>query len=367
MPPLVAFGTALVCCALAGTVSALETRNVILVTLDGVRIQEIFAGLDPVIAEHAGRYGYSEIEAGRESFWRESPEARREALMPNFWKALAPEGVVFGNREKGSRVTVRNDYLWSAPGYGEMLTGAPREDIVDNSPRRYRYRTVFEHVRDELELAHHEVAQFGSWDGFKLIAASNDDAFLMTGAREAVPGKLANAEMSLLAELRHEVMELWEESSNDALTYRLARAYLLEHEPRFMWIGLGQSDDWAHADRYDRLLAYLHLADAMLGDLWRTLQRIPAYRGKTTLVITTDHGRGLTPADWTEHDKSIPGSEDIWLAVIGPDTPDAGEMQQVPSVQQGDVAATILQFFGLDPAAFDPDAGPPVPGTLAAD
>jgi arylsulfatase A-like enzyme len=159
-------------------------------------------------------------------------------------------------------------------------------------------------------------------------------------------------------------MGLWEEGSNDTLTFRMAQAYLEKNRPRLLWLALVNSDDWAHADRYDRYLAYLHLADSLLGELWQTLQSLEGYRDRTTLIVTTDHGRGLQGADWAEHDITIPGSDDIWLAVIGPDTPDQGEVRAPGTLYQGQVAATLLQFFGLDKRALDPQALPPVPGTL---
>jgi hypothetical protein len=342
-----------------------QTENVILITLDGVRIQELFAGMDPLLAAHSESVDYSDIELARERYWRDTPEGRREALMPFFWSTLAPQGMVFGNKEKGSSVKVRNGILWSSPGYAEILTGEPQSDVVDNTLVRYPHRTILEFVRAELGLAQQEVAQFGSWDGFKLIAASRDDAFFMNGAYDPIPPRLSSPEMDYLSALRPQIMELWEESANDVVTYRLARAWLQQHRPRLMWLAFGQSDDWAHGDRYDRLLDYLHLVDSLLRDLWRTLDSMEAYRGKTTLVVTTDHGRGLTGGDWIEHDAAIPGSEDIWVAVIGPDTPDKGEAAGTGTVYQADIAATVLQFFGLDGQTFNPDAGPPIPGTLA--
>jgi len=82
--------------------------------------------------------------------------------------------------------------------------------------------------------------------------------------------------------------------------------------------------------------------------------------GRASLVISTDHGRGLTGDDWKEHDIGIPGSEAIWMAVFGPDTPDRGEVTTPGTVYQGQVAATLLQLLGLDSAALMPDALPPV-------
>ena len=46
--------------------------------------------------------------------------------------------------------------------------------------------------------------------------------------------------------------------------------------------------------------------------------------------------------------------------VIGPETPDRGEMADTASVHQSDVAATVLKFLGLDYREFDPEAGPPI-------
>lgn len=344
-----------------------QTRNVILVTLDGVRVQEIFAGMDPGLAAHAAENADADVELARERYWRETLEARRETLMPVFWKTLVPQGVIYGNKMRGSRVLVENPIKWSSPGYSELLTGEPQADVVDNSLVRYPHRTVLEHVREALALDRHEVAQFGSWDGFRLIAASRDDAFLMNGAYDEVPADLSTPEMDRLVALRRQIMGLWEESSNDVVTMQLAGAYLARHRPRLMWIGLGQSDDWAHGDRYDRLLDCLHLMDRMLGDLWRQLQDMEQYRDRTTLIVTTDHGRGVSGSDWTEHDAAVPGSEDIWVAVIGPDTPDRGEVAPAPTLHQGDVAATILQFFALAPGEFNPEAGPPIPGSFAVD
>ncbi len=342
-----------------------KTENVILVTLDGVRTEEIFSGMDPVPAAASAEQTYSEIDLVRERFWADSAEQRRMRLMPFFWGTIAKEGMVFGNTERGSRVLVRNAIKWSSPGYSEILTGAVDPEIVDNSPVRYPSPTVLEHVKSKLGLGKSQVAQFGSWDGFIYAAASQDDAFVMNGAHDALPQELSTPEIDTLVDLRREVMGLWEESSNDAITYRIAKAYLEKHEPRFMWLGLSQSDDWAHAVRYDRLLDYLHLADTWLADLWQYLQGRPAYAGNTTLVITTDHGRGRTASDWAEHDQSIPGSEFIWIAVIGPDTPALGDSVPGGTVHQTDIAATILRLFGLEPAEFNAAAGPPLPGVLA--
>jgi hypothetical protein len=346
--------------------AGLATQNVILVTLDGVRVQEVFGGLDETIAVHDEQQVYSEIATARERYGAATAAARREALLPFFWKTLAPMGRVFGNPEHGNHVKVQNRVLWSMPGFTEIMTGAPRPVVTDNEYGRRSYTTVLEYARGALQLDYPQVAQIGSWEGFKLAAASRDDAFLMVGVHDTVPPPWGSPRIDDLAALRRQVMGLWEEGSNDALTFRMAQAYLVKNQPRLMWLALLNSDDWAHADRYDRYLEYLHLVDTLLAELWQTLQSLDAYRDRTTLIITTDHGRGVRGSDWAEHEITIPGSDDIWLAVIGPDTPDEGEATDTGTLYQGQVAATILELLGLDPADFGQGALPAVPGVTRA-
>jgi hypothetical protein len=339
-------------------------RNIVLVTIDGVRMQEIFGGMDPVLTNAAeADSGIYDAAVTKGRYWRDTPEARRETLMPFFWKTLAPAGMVLGNQSKGSKVTVRNDQWFSYPGYSEILTGQPQPEIKSNDFVRYPHRTVLEYVHDKLGLGFGDVAQIGSWDGFRYAASQRDGVFLMNGAREPFPPQYSTPEIDYLVDLRKQVMQLWEESSNDVLCFRIAMAYLEKYQPQVLWLGLGQSDDWGHARRYDLVLDYLHLADGELSLLWRTLQSMDRYRDNTTLIITADHGRGRTPQDWAEHDAGIQGSQDIWVAIIGPDTPAIGEAQDFPDVTQSDIAATMLQYLGLDWRDFNPNARPPIPGS----
>jgi hypothetical protein len=357
----VVFGTA----TAAGGDSERATQNVVLVTLDGVRVQDLFGGLDEAVAAHDEKQLYSDIAAMRTRFGGATPEERRSKLMPEFWTRLAPQGVVFGNPARRNHFKVQNGVYWSTPGYVEMLTGAPRPEVVDNEERRYAHPTALELARSELDLGFGQVAVIGSWNGYANAAASSADAFVMVGAYDDVPDDWGSDEIDFLNELRRDVMGLWEEGSNDALTYRMARAYLVKNRPRVLWVALVNSDDWAHADRYDRYLAYLHRADAMLGDLWTAIESLDSHRGRTTLLVTTDHGRGRTGADWAEHDATIPGSDEAWLAVIGPDTPDTGEVSTPATMYQGQVAATLLELLGIDYRGLGGDVRPPVSGALA--
>jgi bisphosphoglycerate-independent phosphoglycerate mutase (AlkP superfamily) len=127
-----------------------------------------------------------------------------------------------------------------------------------------------------------------------------------------------------------------------------------------MLISFLETDHWAHSGRYDYTLKAAHRVDQYIQKLWETVQSIRQYRGKTTFIITTDHGRGPAPTQWKNHGEKVPNAENIWMAFIGPDTPALGERQNVPRLTQGQVAATIAALLGENYKAFAPNAAQPV-------
>jgi hypothetical protein len=134
-------------------------------------------------------------------------------------------------------------------------------------------------------------------------------------------------------------------------------------KPRVFYISFGETDDWAHEGRYDHYLATAHQTDIQIERLWTLLQSMPEYAGKTSLVMTTDHGRGDTRVEWKSHGKDIPGSHLIWMTVLGPDTPPLGVRENV-EVTQSQVAATVAALLGQDYAGVVGKTGKPLPGIL---
>ncbi len=148
------------------------------------------------------------------------------------------------------------------------------------------------------------------------------------------------------------------------MTPGLALEFIETHRPKFFYLSLGEMDDWAHERRYDRYLETIHLFDDALGELWTLLQSMETYRGKSTVIITTDHGRGKSLDDWPSHGGNVPGSDETWIAVLGPDTPAHGEIADAPEYSQSHIASTILAFYGLDYRDFNSQASPPIAEAL---
>ncbi|MEE9263894.1 MAG: phosphoglyceromutase [Vicinamibacteria bacterium] len=338
----------------------LKTRNVVLITADGLRHQELFTGVDPMLLDDKKGSGIQNVESLRERYWRDTPDERRETLLPFFWGTLAPRGIVLGNVARGSRVHLTNPHRISYPGYAEILTGRAQEAIRDNSPVRNPSETVLEIVRRNLDLDQKRVAAFASWSVFDFITAREEGAIFSNAGYEAMPKDVLTPAMEPLNRLQFDMMTPWDTVRFDSVTLGLALEYLKTYRPRFLYLALGETDDWAHDRRYDRTIHAVRLFDDALRELWNLLQSLPEYRDKTTLVLSTDHGRGRTTKDWTSHGSDVEGSDEIWIAFIGPDTPDRGEVAHSEVFTQNQIAATVLTLFSLEPEELAPGSGRPI-------
>ncbi len=90
---------------------------------------------------------------------------------------------------------------------------------------------------------------------------------------------------------------------------------------------------------------------------------MPAYRGTTTFIVTTDHGRGDGPVNWKRHGEDVVGAEAIWMAIMGPDTPGLGEVANTPFTQ-AQIAATLAALLGENWRSARAGAAAPVNGAI---
>lgn len=336
----------------------LATRNVVLVTTDGLRWQDVFRGADEALLNKKDG-GVADVASLRREFWREEVEARREALMPFFWKTIAREGQIYGNADKGSRARVTNEKNFSYPGYNELLTGAPDPRIDSNDKKLNPNVSVLEWL-NRKPAYQGKVTTAGSWDLFPYILNVERSGLPVNAGWMPLAGKSPTESQALLNWMIEKSPRLWDNCRHDIFTFPLAMELLKRDKPRVLYISLGDTDEYAHGGRYDRYLTAAHNLDADLKRLWDDLQSRPEYRGTTTLIVTTDHGRGEPPRGWRDHGAKTAGSDAIWIAVLGPDTPALGERKDTAVVTQGQVAATLAALLGEDYRASVPMAAPAI-------
>ncbi len=333
-------------------------ENIIAVTLDGMRWQEVFGGAaDSLLGKSAG--GVDDSAGFARRFSRATPEARRAALMPFLWNTVVKQGQVFGDSLRGADAQVTNGLWFSYPGYNELLTGSadPRIDSNDSIPNPNV--TVLEWLNQRPGFQG-RVAAFGSWEILPYILnvkrshlPANGD-----GPPFATP---ATEREHLLDDFADDLPPYWGATRFDAPTMQGALEYFKTRHPRVLYVMLGETDEWAHERRYDMYLDAAWRGDRFIRRLWELAQSLPQYAGKTALLLSTDHGRGATAKDWTDHDKDVPGSGRIWMAVMGPSIPASGVRDSVP-ITQSQFAATIAALLGENYTAAFPRAAPPLPG-----
>ncbi len=332
------------------------TRNLILVTADGLRWQEVFQGLDPLLA-HERTAGMDHPGDRLKKYDVPGDAKRREALMPFFWTKLAPRGTVFRD------VRVTNGYRLSYPGYSEILTGRAEDRLIHNNlPIPNPNETVLEFLTKKLALEKSQVAAFASWQTFQGIVAHDPGSIFVNAGYQSIEDSGASARMIELSRLQFHLLTPWAEARHDYLTGSMALEYMAVKKPRVLFISFDETDDWAHEHRYDRVLDAIAEFDGFLERLMNTIDSLDEYRGHTTVLVTTDHGRGATVDDWFDHGRAIAGADRIWLAIAGPDTP-AG-VRSDEKVAQRDIAPTMINLMGLDPSEYQGATGKPIAAVL---
>jgi hypothetical protein len=246
-----------------------------------------------------------------------------------------------------------------------MSTGYPNDAIDSNEFGPNPNATVFEWL-NKFDEFHGGVAIYGTWNVYDNIFNKSRSGLIMQTGWTAPQKQHETPRDALLHELIDTATRFDEEDLDNSLLQVELLDYVKTGRPRVLFVGYGETDNWAHQGRYDLVLDSAHRFDHFVRQLWDTMQAMPQYRGTTTFIITTDHGRGSGLTEWKEHGVEQKGSENIWIAVMGPDTAPLGERTQVAPVTQAQIAATVAAFVGKDYHHDVPKAAVPIAGVLAS-
>ena len=324
-----------------------ETR-VVYITLDGYRWQELFGGADTSLISD-GKYVADENELNK-LFYRKTAEERRAALMPFFWNDVKNMGMLIGNRWIGSNMEVANNMHFSYPGYNEDLCGCPDDENIHSNDKIYNPNRSILEVANETDEYRGRVLAFASWDVFPYILNEKRSHLeVNAGYRHSLASRPTAKEM-FLNDIQDENPRHWESVRFDVYTYHYALEAMKTRKPKFIYIGFGETDDFAHEGRYDQYLKSAHRTDEFIRRLWEYTQSDPFYKGKTTFIITCDHGRGDSKTnkdDWKSHGMDVNHSGQTWLVAFGKGIPAKGEYVNKQTYYNKQIAPTIASFLGI--------------------
>jgi hypothetical protein len=322
-----------------------KTENIILITLDGMRWQEIFNGADSSFMKQQQHLKDDRL---KEKYWRNDLAERRKALLPFFWNTISSKGQLFGNRALGSKVDVTNNQLFSYPGYNELLTGSADNERVNSNDKFYNpNKNVLEFINAQPAFKN-KVAAFTSWDVFPYIINDKRSGVYVSTGWEPVKEKAMTDRETMMNQLTQSLPNPLGDVRLDAFTFYYGMEYLKKNKPRVMYFAFDETDDFAHGGEYGAYLNSAHYTDRFINELWNYLQSDATYKNKTTLIITCDHGRGSDAEGWKHHGQKIPEATQIWFALLGPDTPATGEMRGEHQLYQNQIARTLATLLGVN-------------------
>jgi hypothetical protein len=282
--------------AFAVSASPMSTGpNVILITLDGVRWDEVFKGTDP-----------------------ELTGAPSEVIMTHLNGDLANQGLLLGDR-KQSFVQVSNRCNLSLPGYQSIFTGHPTS-CGSNFCSRVRNETFPEALQSKFNFSPVEIAGFASWSRIRrAYSRRHSELYLNAGLNSS---ELEGANHQDLDTLQSQDIPHWNRphvwsSRYDRYTFAHGFAFLKENHPRFLYIGLLDSDEYAHAGNYPAYVETLRTYDLWIREVVDYLDSSGEYGRNTLLIVTTDHGRGQGGDRWEDHGRKFPESNQIFLYLRG--------------------------------------------------
>jgi hypothetical protein len=323
-----------------------KTENLVFITLDGLRWQEVFYGADSLLVVDT-KYAQNP-EKLTAQFWHNDPKVRREILMPFFWQEIAEKGQLHGNRKHGSKVNDKNRMVFSKPCYNEIFAGYPDDERINSNNKENNPNPNFLEFLDKQSTFEGKVAAFASWDVFPAILNRDRNQLKLNAGFEKAKGNDLTQIEVFLNRAQDEIRGPWGGVRLDFFTHHFAMEELKTRKPKVLYIGYGETDDYSHDDRYDQYLLSAQQTDAYIREIWDFIQSDPQYKDKTTMLIMTDHGRGVFPkVNWKSHSVNTPNSDEIWIAAIGPDTPPLGEIKENSQYYAMQVARTMVEILGF--------------------
>jgi hypothetical protein len=338
----------------ASRAEAQQAITIVVVTLDGVRWHEVFDGVDPVLARERGLPAEAVVGAAE--------------LMPNLHAIIDTHGVALGAPGHGAMINASGPNFVSLPGYAELLSGHRATACRDNQCQGAGTRTIIDELAAGTTLEHSDVAVVTSWAEIARVASSTAPSAWISSGRHGGATRAAFAQDAEERELLVRGETAGPAPGNgdfrpDALTADLALHHLQTHPTRFLFVGLGEPDEYGHQGNYAGYLDSLRRADTRIAEIDLELQRLASRGTRTALFITADHGRADT---FNEHGSKFPESARVWLVATGSALRTGGLLAAPSERRLADLVPTMREIAGL-PKDGDPSAGTPLIELLRRD
>lgn len=324
--------------------------QVVLLTLDGSRYGEIFSGVDAELAQRQHLPAERIVSA--------------DELTPRLHQ-LIQSGVALGAPGHGAPISASGPDFVSLPGYSELFSGRRVTGCQNNDCGGTSVPSFVDQLLEQSR-GKRSAAIITSWPDIARVAGTSNAAAVSAGRHAGATRSRFEARSSLKTLLaRGEAGLPWPGNGDfrrDRSTAELALAYLDVEQPSFLFVGLGETDEFAHQNDYAGYLDALGEADHYIGRIADVLQRRAEQGVRTALFVTADHGRSH---GFRDHGAAYPESARVWLVAAGSAIQRRGLYAAGREHHLADVAPTLRELFGLR-ADHHENAGVSLLGLLGA-
>jgi hypothetical protein len=282
--------------------------------------------------------------------WQDAFGSQSHELMPNTWRAVEARGSALGAPGHGEAFSASGPNFVSLPGYTELFEGRTRTGCTTNFCDGATAPTLADEIKAQHVDEPASVAVIASWDRIANAATiSSFDLVIDAGSAQAQAGEavlLENPHTQWAYHAGYHVNS-WPGHGDyraDRDTASLALAYLQVNRPAFLFIGLGDTDEYAHRGDRPRYEASLRYADQVIGSVFEELRQMGRRGEMTTVIITADHGRAN---NFRDHGGDHPESAQSWLFVVGPRISRGMYVSAPVPRHLADIAPTVRFLVGL--------------------
>lgn len=107
----------------------------------------------------------------------------------------------------------------------------------------------------------------------------------------------------------------------DSITLKSAKRIFTEEQPVLSLVHFKGPDYYGHHHNWEKYISSIQESDNYVFQLWNFIQEDEHYKNKTTLLVTSDHGRHLDEIEtgFFDHGDRCNGCKHIYLLGLGPD------------------------------------------------
>lgn len=273
----------------------IRTEHVVVLVIDGVRHTETF-----------GDSSYQNV--------------------PNLFFKLAPQGVLNTNFRANTPKTTTN------AGHTAMVTGRYQR-IKNNGTQLPRFPSMFQYYMKQKDIHKDKLWVISSKGKLSILGNSKHRKWRNLYQPNVFCGRNGNGK----------------DHVGDAKTWQKVLQVVDAYAPKLMLINLLAPDARAHANLWDGYLDAIKKSDEYALELWNIIQKHPEMKDKTTLLITTDHGRNADGFrdGFISHGARTESNKRIFMLALGPDCK-KGIIMENAHHELSDIASTAAFLLGFD-------------------